>query len=139
MFDRILVYIACPFSSTNQEIAIQRMECVFNVTSKIMTTFNHIIPFSPVSYTCLFEGHVPEDFDWYTFDLEFLIRCDVLLVLQLDGWSESYGVNLEIEKAIERNIPVLYATHDKVEDTLLDYLQRYLEIGISSEHIKQVK
>ena len=129
---RFLIYVACPYSHIDPEVVLHRFNTVNKVTGLIIETFRSIIPFSPITYTHQFDKLITEQ-DWYAFDLDFLYRCDALLVLQLDGWEESYGVQLEIREAKKKGLPILYATPDGYEtrtdvvSVLLDYLQRNLE------------
>lgn len=52
---------------------------------------------------------MPTDFEfWMNNDLHVLGRCDVLLVLCLDGWRESRGLDIEMRFAHQNNIPMNY-------------------------------
>lgn len=117
--DKIIAYIASPYKHKDKDVMRERFDAVMQATVQIMKAFEDIIPFSPVTYTRpLAENLDVIYFDWYTFDLEFLYRCDILLVLKLEGWENSYGVKLEIEEAKKKDIPVIYATPDNIVDVL---------------------
>jgi hypothetical protein len=45
---------------------------------------------------------------WEQYDRKFLERCDEVVVLMLDGWEESVGVQAEIRIAGELGKPVRY-------------------------------
>jgi hypothetical protein len=45
---------------------------------------------------------------WERFDHQHLERCDEVVVLLLDGWRESIGVQAEIRLARELSKPVRY-------------------------------
>lgn len=38
----------------------------------------------------------------------FILKCDRMIVVKLDGWEESEGVNAEIEFALDQGIPIEY-------------------------------
>ena len=114
-----LIYIASPYKHKDGSVMEERFNAVKQTTLEIMREFEDIIPFSPICYTVGLEEDIDIiNFDWYSFDLEFLYRCDILLVLQLEGWENSYGVKLEIEEACKNDIPVIYATQDSIINVL---------------------
>ena len=43
---------------------------------------------------------------WERFDREFLEIAERMIVLKLDGWNESTGVQAEIRIAAEMGIPI---------------------------------
>ena len=45
---------------------------------------------------------------YYEHGLAMLMRCDALVVLQLDGWRDSRGVCMERVLASARGIPITY-------------------------------
>ena len=45
---------------------------------------------------------------WETWCIEFLRKCDMLLVLMADGWETSVGIQAEIALATELGIPIKY-------------------------------
>jgi hypothetical protein len=57
---------------------------------------------------------------WETFDKNLLERCDGLLVLMLDGWERSVGVQSEIDYARELNMPIGYVTYEDVMKDNID-------------------
>jgi len=57
----------------------------------------------------LVEHGLPTDWAfWQHVDREHLERCDEMVVLMLDGWEESAGVQAEIRIARELGKPVRY-------------------------------
>jgi len=48
-------------------------------------------------------------------DLAILERCDEVLVLALDGWQQSIGVQQEFGAAIALQKPVTMITEDEIE------------------------
>ena len=115
---KTLLYIANPYTDDEHDVMISRVAAVTDVVEEIIENFEHIIPFSPVVYAHLFSERVDRYVNWYEFDLVFLDKCDMVLVLQLDGWDSSYGVGLEKRNAMRQGIPVVYATPDNVLEVL---------------------
>jgi len=70
-----------------------------------------LIVFSPLSHSVPIADHIGNHLShnfWLKQDLYWLTKCDVLIVLCLPGWTQSFGVNIEIQTAIRHNIPVRY-------------------------------
>ena len=71
----------------------------------------HVI-YSPIVHShpiAMFSGIDPLDHSfWLDFDARMMSVCDAILVAQMTGWRESYGVNYEIEFARSYRKPVLY-------------------------------
>lgn len=102
-----LLYLACPYSDGNEEVKRERLRISCEVAAVLMA--HGIAVFNPLSHTVGIAeaGDLPEDHDfWMRMDLPILSRCDEMLVLALDGWMDSRGVQTEIEFAIARGIPV---------------------------------
>jgi hypothetical protein len=69
--------------------------------------------YSPISHTHPIaeaaNGTLPRGWDfWGGYDRTMILCCDRLLVLQIDGWKESTGVQAEIKIAEEMEIPIEY-------------------------------
>lgn len=52
---------------------------------------------------------------WIKVDEVFLDKCDALIVAELDGWQDSYGVTWEIDAAREADKPVYYVNPTTLE------------------------
>ena len=57
---------------------------------------------SPICNSAFMDGAIP-DTDWVLHDLEFLVGCD--LIVMLPNWRESAGATIEFHYARERGIP----------------------------------
>ena len=104
-------YLAGPYSSVHIHIRERRYNQISFVAAQLMKRGECI--YSPIT-SC---HHIAIDYDlpfdtnfWLNHDLAILARCDKLLVLQLEGWEHSIGVQCEIAFADEHNIPVEYVT-----------------------------
>jgi len=59
----------------------------------------------PHKNSALFDGAAPESI-WIAGDLEILSRCDVIVMIA--GWRKSKGAQLELERARELGLEVIY-------------------------------
>ena len=50
---------------------------------------------------------------WIDMDLNMLIRCDAIYIM--DNWQDSVGTKIEIEFAIDHTIPRFYEKYDPSE------------------------
>ena len=57
-------------------------------------------------------GLPPDWAFWQRLDCELLRRCDEVVVLMLDGWESSAGVQAEVRLAGELGKPVRYVVPD---------------------------
>ena len=61
---------------------------------------------------------LPIEWDyWERIDREHLRHCDEVVVLMLDGWRESRGVQAEIDLAIEIDLPIRYLPPSMISNT----------------------
>ena len=115
----LLIYLACPYSDPSEEVRHKRVVEADRVAGMLIGQGYAV--FSPISYSHRLVKSVPASFGdgWYEFDLEFLRRSDVVLLLQLSGWSQSSGVALERREANKYRIPVVYQAHPVPDETAL--------------------
>lgn len=105
-----IIYIASPYSHTDVAVRIERYRRAAQYAANLM--LQGVQCFSPIAY-----GHqfnmiygLPPDFKyWQDFNDRILLACDEVLVLKLDGYLESRGVQHEIKLADDNGIPVRYA------------------------------
>lgn len=105
------IYVACPYSSENNAVICERVHQANLYTAYLMEQGVNV--FSPISYGHPLQNYLPNerktDHDyWLERELQWLIVCDELHVLCLEGWKESNGVGVEIEFAKENNIEIRY-------------------------------
>lgn len=115
-----LVYVAAPYTDRNPAVTQQRLQIATRYTASLLAQGRNA--FSPLTYTAQIQelGYAPRPPQtWYSFDLQFLRQCDILEVLTLTGWQESYGVGLEIEHADRWQIPVRYVTNPATDADLI--------------------
>ena len=80
---------------------------------------HNIIVFSPLSHSvpiAEYVGNVEDDHDfWLGQDIPLLHRCDEVLVIALEGWSESKGVRREMFEALALRKPVVQIEEADIE------------------------
>lgn len=103
-----MIYLASPYSHPDQSVRELRYQINVRVTVELIQKGYAI--FSPIVYAHPFtEQGLPTDWSyWNRYDRDYLTHCDLMLVLQLDGWEESEGVQAEITIAERLGTPVWY-------------------------------
>lgn len=102
-----LVYLAVPYSSPDREVRLARFRAA-NIAAGILVKRGDIV-FSPISHThpIAEECDLPKGWEfWAAFDRAYLSASRLLVILCIDGWRESVGVNAEREIAKELRLPV---------------------------------
>jgi hypothetical protein len=109
------IYLAVPYSDPNPLVKATRFEMVNEVAAKLMGDGKYV--FSPISHThpIALAGDLPGEWQfWEGYDRRILSFCTKIVVLKLDGWENSKGVNAEIKIGQELGIPVEYVTVQEV-------------------------
>ena len=104
-----LIYLAVPYTHKDPRVMWERFRQVNIVVAKLMREGKNI--FSPISHMHLIaeSGDLPRDWEyWKGYDIAMISRCTKMIVLRLDGWKESTGVQAEIKLAERFDIPVKY-------------------------------
>lgn len=111
-----IAYLASPYSHPSPSVQLSRYRKACQVAANLMR--KGIYVYSPIVYGYpLTRYGVPGDWDfWAEYDEAMLRRCDELIVLMLDGWDESKGVQREIEIARKIGIPVKYIRYSDWSD-----------------------
>ena len=101
-------YLCSPFSHPDPVVREQRFEAACRATAELMRSGKSV--FSPiVSSHPLCRYGLPLDWQfWQRHDLAFLAMCDEVVVLKLDGWAQSVGVQAEIAAARTLGKPVTF-------------------------------
>ena len=104
-----ITYLAVPYSHPDPAVRQARFETVNEVAARMMAEGHYV--FSPISHThpIAMAGDLPKGWEfWSEYDRQMLMRCSRLVVLMLDGWRESVGVQAEIRIASGWNMPIEY-------------------------------
>ncbi|MDO5566572.1 MAG: DUF1937 family protein [Planctomycetia bacterium] len=116
-----VIYLAAPYSAPDHKTEKMRFKTTCEVQAKLMTARYAV--FSPLanSVPAVELGNLEIDHaDFMRFDSTMLRRCDELLVLALESWRESKGIQEEIQEAIALRKPVLVIQQGDIPD--LPYL-----------------
>ncbi len=106
MITRPLHYLACPIAHANSEVIARRHSMVSDALIELMK--RDWLVYSPMSQHYAIRDQFTHSWDfWIKPSLGMLDKCDVLMVLMLDGWRESVGVTAEIKHAVATHKTVL--------------------------------
>jgi Domain of unknown function (DUF1937) len=114
---RELIYLACPYSDPSAAVRLRRFQDATKAAAALIRQ-GHIV-FSPITMTHPIDLEIAgststlgSDF-WVNFDEAFMERCDVFVLLPLEGWHKSKGVLHEIEffRAAGKPLKVLDRKH----------------------------
>lgn len=104
------LYLAAPYSHPDKSVREQRVEAVNKKAAELMMQGDLV--FSPLSHSHPISEYCnvdPCDNDfWLRQDLWVLEICDEFHVLCLDGWKESIGIMIEMDRAKLLELKVVY-------------------------------
>ena len=104
-----LVYLACPYSHPDPVIMQQRY-VMSNIIAGELMKLDYFI-FSPISHShpiaqqCNMDA-IDHDF-WLRQDCAIFMHCEMMMIIAIDGWEESYGIGLELIWAKDLDMPVV--------------------------------
>lgn len=110
----ILIYLAGPYAHKDPRVRVERFKELNEAAGWFLEAGFSV--FSPISQNHSIIRHLPQekfnhkleeagwDF-WKRKDLRILKECDAMVVLCLEGWSESTGVRAGWDFCKENNIP----------------------------------
>lgn len=103
-----MIYLASPYSHPHAAVRELRFHDACRATAELLRTGHSV--FSPIVLGHPLAAHgLPTEWSfWEPFDREHIARCDVMLVLMLDGWHDSIGVTAEIQIAAGLGLPIHY-------------------------------
>ena len=99
-----LIYLTAPFSHPEPEVSRHRLEEVDRYAVHLLRQGKSV--FSPLSRGARLDSPDIPNYVWYELGLRIMEGCDQLRLLALDGWEDSEGVRLELERARQLDIPV---------------------------------
>ncbi len=94
-----MIYLASPYWHADPAIRNQRFRAACRATAQMIRQGTTV--FSPVVYGHALSGEgLPGDWSfWEGHDTDYLMLCNEVVVLQVDGWEESEGVREEVRLA----------------------------------------
>ena len=113
-----MIYVASPYSCADLAVREARFEMACRATAQLIRTGE--LAFSPIVHSHpLVKFGLPTDWDfWQRCDQTLMSCCQEIVVLQLDGWRESRGVQAEIDLAIELDLPIRYIDPACIDEVL---------------------
>jgi nucleoside 2-deoxyribosyltransferase len=103
-----MIYLASPYHS-DAAIREQRFRAACRAAAALLREGKTVV--SPIAHSHpLVEHGLPTTWEfWRRYNVEYLQRCDALIVLTLDGWQESVGVQAEIRIAGGLGKPISFS------------------------------
>jgi nucleoside 2-deoxyribosyltransferase len=103
-----MIYLASPYAHPDASVRESRYRAACLATAKLLRAGLPV--FSPIAHSHALVAHgLPiEWLFWQRFDRTYLERSDFVVVLMLEGWKTSVGVQAEIGIARELGKPVFY-------------------------------
>jgi len=103
-----LNYLCVPYSNPDPAVRQRRFEIVNAVAARLIN--EGLLIYSPISHSHHIATQHGLDCGWEFWkrhDEYMLSLCSRLLVLQIDGWRESVGVQAEIRFALATGIEIV--------------------------------
>jgi Domain of unknown function (DUF1937) len=107
-----MIYLASPYSHPDPQVREDRFDAACRAAVDLVRAGQSV--FSPIVH-----GHplvsfgLPTDWSfWQPYDCEHLQHCDEVVVLRLDGWQNSGGVQAEIALALALGMRVEYLAYE---------------------------
>ena len=116
----MVIYLASPYSHTDPVVVEENFRKISRIAAKLVSEGHTAI--SPITYghTLLDFHKMPSDWQfWQNFCSQILYKCDKLLVVKMEGWDKSSGVEEEMSIARDHNIPIEYMEYDINESEFL--------------------
>ena len=103
-----MIYLASPYSHPDTDVRQERFDAACRAAAALLRQGK--TTFSPIAHShVLCRYGLPLDWEfWRQHDLQYLAACTEVVVLMLDGWAESVGVQAEIKIARELGKPVTF-------------------------------
>ena len=107
--EREFVYLACPYTHEEKIVREARFVQVSKAAAKLMNQ-GHIV-YSPIAHChpIATYGDLPKTWSfWRRIDEVYLRHSKMLVILPLEGWNKSVGLNAEMQMAKEFNLTITW-------------------------------
>lgn len=103
-----MIYLASPYSHPDAAIREERFHAACRAAAQLMRTGNAV--YAPICHSHpIARFGLPTEWSfWEATDREHLARCTEVVVLLIDGWQESEGIQREIRIAKGLRKPLRY-------------------------------
>jgi hypothetical protein len=95
-----------------------------DIIARIINEQDAIVPYSPIVGTHPLDARCPGH-DWITWDFQYLIRCDGMIVVKQPGWDTSLGIKKELNFCFAHSIPYAYAEPRKILEACI-YIEGFI-------------
>jgi len=105
-----LAYIASPYSHMDSSVRVQRYWMVCQVTKQLAKEGNYAV-YSPIAmwHPIALALGLPTNAIFWKHQNEGILKASkVLIVVKMDGWEQSTGVQMEIAFAKEHKIEIIF-------------------------------
>ncbi len=111
-----MIYLASPYTHDDPVVREQRFDAACAAAAWLMRA--GLFVYAPIAHSHpLVRFGLPIEWEfWQAHECEHMKRCDELLVLTLDGWKTSRGVQAEIDLAIEMDLPIRYLSPSMISN-----------------------
>jgi hypothetical protein len=123
-----VIYVASPYSHDNPAIMEERYHLALIACARLISL--GAVVYSPIvhGHAIAQTGAIATDFKtWEKQCLTMLDKADVLLVLMLSGWTQSVGVNAEINHFRPTGKLVIHSDLNSLNSFLWDRLETALQ------------
>lgn len=107
-----LLYLSSPYSHDDPDVRQRRFAAACEAAAELMRGERDLAVFSPIAHGHAIEevvgGSVLDHEGWMRHSLLMLGAAAGMIVLMIDGWRESKGVQEEIERATHLGIDIEY-------------------------------
>lgn len=104
-----MIYLACPYSHDDPKVREYRANVATEMAAQYigrgMMTYSPLTYGHPINKILNREGTWSQ---WQKHDIHMLKHCDEVVVLILDGWKESKGLDAELHVARALGLPITY-------------------------------
>jgi hypothetical protein len=109
---RNVIYLACPYTHPDPAVRKARFEIATAIAAELIRA-GHIV-YSPITMTHPIDmmlagasNTLGSDY-WVAFDEAFMEMCSEMVVIRLDGWRRSNGIQREISYFTNHKKPIRY-------------------------------
>jgi nucleoside 2-deoxyribosyltransferase len=115
-----MIYLASPYSHPDPAVREHRFQAACRAAARLIRLGRTV--YSPIAHSHSIAAHgLPTEWEfWESIDRRHLDDCDEVVVLMLDGWKTSAGVQAEIKYAEKHGKPVWYTATDANPHSNLD-------------------
>ena len=124
---KFFVYLASPLTAFLPDVEKDRIEKNADALAILNQRFPDVTFFSPLlhSESWVERGIEPGE-GWYLYHARYLKKANFMIVLQLEGWEDSFGIKFEKRLCKENDIFVEHCTMDTVHDKIFPWEDSYI-------------